>query len=99
LQEKPLIGEKTCNTSWWKQLSTLTHRSFLNMFRDIGYYWLRLLFYILASISAGSIYFNIGASNEAIVPRGQCDGFIYGFMTFLGISGLPFFLEELKVYN
>ncbi|XP_020540699.1 ABC transporter G family member 12 isoform X2 [Jatropha curcas] len=29
-------GENQAN--WWKQLSTLTERSFINMWRDIGYY-------------------------------------------------------------
>ncbi|KAI4300801.1 hypothetical protein L6164_034135 [Bauhinia variegata] len=51
-------------TNWWRQLFTLSKRSFLNMTRDIGYYWLRIIFYILVSITVG----------------------------------LPFFIEELKVF-
>ncbi|CAB4308834.1 unnamed protein product [Prunus armeniaca] len=35
--------------SWWKQLSTLLRRSSLNMSRDVGYYWLRIIIYILVS--------------------------------------------------
>ncbi|MED6169545.1 hypothetical protein PIB30_022331 [Stylosanthes scabra] len=67
LRKEPSI-ERAYDTSWVKQLCTLTHRSFLNMTRDIGYYC-------------------------------KIDGFIYGFMIFLCIGGLPFFLEELKVFK
>ncbi|KAF7804068.1 ABC transporter G family member 15-like [Senna tora] len=99
LSEKALIESKSCTSSWNKHLFTLTHRSFLNMFRDFGYYWLRIIFYILVSITAGFLYFNIGASNRTIMSRSKCDGFIYGFMICLCIGGLPFFLEELKVFS
>ncbi|XP_019424918.1 PREDICTED: ABC transporter G family member 12-like [Lupinus angustifolius] len=98
LREVPLIG-RTYDTSMLKQLCTLTQRSFLNMCRDIGYYWLRIVFYILVSGCAGFLYFNIGTGSGAILSRGKCDGFIYGFMAFLCLGGLPFFLEELKVFR
>ncbi|KAF1881260.1 hypothetical protein Lal_00023296 [Lupinus albus] len=97
-REVPLIG-RTYDTSMLKQLCTLTQRSFLNMFRDIGYCWLRIVFYILVSGSAGFLYLNIGTGSGAILSRGKCDGFIYGFMAFLCLGGLPFFLEELKVFK
>ncbi|KAL1312446.1 hypothetical protein HN51_039058 [Arachis hypogaea] len=96
---KEAVIERAYDTSTLKQLCTLTHRSFLNMTRDIGYYWLRILFYILVSVCAGFLYLNVGTSNNAILPRSKCDGFIYGFMTFLCIGGMPFFLEELKVFE
>ncbi|KAL1351257.1 hypothetical protein AAHE18_06G083500 [Arachis hypogaea] len=98
LRKEPVI-DRAYDTSTLKQLCTLTHRSFLNMTRDIGYYWLRILFYILVSVCAGFLYLNVGTSNNAILPRSKCDGFIYGFMTFLCIGGMPFFLEELKVFE
>ncbi|KAK7396232.1 hypothetical protein VNO78_17092 [Psophocarpus tetragonolobus] len=48
---------------------------------------------------AGSLLFNIGTSNEAIFSRGKCDGFIFGLMVFLCLGGVPFYLEELKVFK
>ncbi|KAJ1429997.1 P-loop containing nucleoside triphosphate hydrolase [Sesbania bispinosa] len=96
VSEESFIGRKY-EISKMKQLRTLTNRSFLNMNRDIGYYWLRILFFILVSVSAGFLYFNIGSSNEAILSRGKFDVFIYGFMIFVCVGGLPFYLEELKV--
>ncbi|KAI4348676.1 hypothetical protein L6164_009372 [Bauhinia variegata] len=98
-EDLPIRSKKTLRSSWWKQLCILTRRSFLNMSRDIGYYWMWILCYILVSVTAGMLYFNIGKSNQAILSRGKCDGFIYGFMVFLSIGGLPFFLEELKVFT
>ncbi|KAJ1408943.1 P-loop containing nucleoside triphosphate hydrolase [Sesbania bispinosa] len=96
LSEESFIGRKY-EISRMKQLCTLTNRSFLNMNRDIGYYWLRIFFFILVSVSAGFLYFNIGTSNESILSRGKFDVFIYGFMIFVCVGGLPFYLEELKV--
>ncbi|RVW54266.1 ABC transporter G family member 15 [Vitis vinifera] len=84
--------------SWWKQLVTLTRRSFLNMSRDVGYYWLRLMIYIVVSICVGTIYFDVGTSYTAILARCACGGFISGFMTFMSIGAFPSFVEEMKVF-
>lgn len=84
-------------TSWWKQLLTLTRRSSVNMSRDVGYYWLRIIIYIVVSICVGTIYFDIGYSYTSILARGTCGGFVTGFMTFMSIGGFPSFIEEMKV--
>ncbi|XP_004505644.1 ABC transporter G family member 15-like [Cicer arietinum] len=84
--------------SWWKQLSTLTRRSFVNMCRDVGYYWLRIIIYIIVSICVGTIYFDVGYSYTSILARGACGAFISGFMTFMSIGGFPSFIEEMKVF-
>lgn len=98
LQEEPWNeSSRGSGAGWWKQLCTLTRRSSLNMTRDVGYYWLRIVFYILVSVSAGTFFFNIGTSNRAIMSRGKCDGFIYGLMVCLAIGGIPFFIEDIKV--
>ncbi|KAG2671139.1 hypothetical protein I3760_14G119400 [Carya illinoinensis] len=81
-----------------KQLSTLTHRSFVNMYRDVGYYWLRIIIYITLSICVGTIFFDVGTSYTSILARGACGGFLAGFMTFMSIGGFPSFLEEMKVF-
>lgn len=38
----------------------LTRRSFVNMYRDVGYYWLRLAIYVAISLSLGTIFYNLG---------------------------------------
>ncbi|XWS73578.1 hypothetical protein CRYUN_Cryun02cG0141100 [Craigia yunnanensis] len=94
-----VIGKKhSSEAKWLKQLSTLTQRSFVNMSRDLGYYWLRIAIYVALSICVGTIFFYIGTSYNAILARGACGGFISGFMTFMSIGGFPSFIEELKVF-
>ncbi|KAL2320735.1 hypothetical protein Fmac_029704 [Flemingia macrophylla] len=94
---RPNIGSGS-RTTWRKQLFSLTKRSFLNMTRDIGYYWLRIIFYIMVGITSGTLFYHIGTSNNSILARGKCVSFIYGFMYCLSCGGLPFFIEELKVF-
>ncbi|KAI5603615.1 hypothetical protein BDE02_01G230400 [Populus trichocarpa] len=89
-------GENQAN--WWKQLSTLTKRSFINMWRDLGYYWVRIIVYILLSICVGTMFLDVGNGYTAILAHGACGGFLSGFMTFMSVGGFPSFIEELKVF-
>ncbi|KAH9679365.1 hypothetical protein WN943_027352 [Citrus x changshan-huyou] len=93
-QEETVLSKD--RASWWKQLCILSHRSFLNMLRDMGYYWLRIVFYVLVSITVGILYLNVGLSNPAIYGRPKCVAFIYGFLICLSVGGLPSFIEEHK---
>ena len=49
------------------QSYTLTKRSFINMSRDFGYYWLRLVIYIVVTICIGTIYLNVGTGYNSIL--------------------------------
>ncbi|XVF04755.1 hypothetical protein REPUB_Repub05bG0112500 [Reevesia pubescens] len=84
---------------WFKQLTTLTKRSFVNMCRDAGYYWARIVIYILVSICVGTVFYDVGYGTTAILARVACGAFITGFMTFMSIGGFPSFIEEMKVFN
>ncbi|KAE8678344.1 ABC transporter G family member 11 [Hibiscus syriacus] len=85
--------------SFLMQSYTLTKRSFVNMSRDFGYYWLRLLIYVVVTICIGTIYFNVGTSYNAILARGSCASFVFGFVTFMSIGGFPSFVEDMKVFQ
>ncbi|KFK42295.1 hypothetical protein AALP_AA2G237200 [Arabis alpina] len=85
--------------SFLLQTYTLTKRSFINMSRDFGYYWLRLLIYILVTVCIGTIYWNVGTSYSAILARGSCASFVFGFVTFMSIGGFPSFVEDMKVFQ
>ena len=69
----------------------------VNMSRDVGYYWLRVIIYIVVSVCVGTIFFDVGTGYTAILARGACGGFVSGFMTFMSIGGFPSFIEEMKV--
>lgn len=88
---------KPSQAGWWKQLRTLTQRSFINMSRDIGYYWLRVIIYSIVSICVGTIFYDVGTGYTAILARGACGGFITGFMVFMSIGSFPSFIEDMKV--
>ncbi|PWA46431.1 pleiotropic drug resistance protein PDR/CDR [Artemisia annua] len=89
----------TSQAGWWKQLTTLTQRSFINMSRDIGYYWLRVIIYSIVSICVGTIFYDVGTGNTAILARGACGGFITGFMVFMSIGSFPSFIEDMKIFT
>ncbi|EPS70875.1 hypothetical protein M569_03882, partial [Genlisea aurea] len=85
--------------SFLMQAFTLTTRSFVNMSRDFGYYWLRLIIYIVVTLCIGSIYFNVGTTYDSILGRGACAAFVFGFVTFMSIGGFPSFVEDMKVFQ
>ncbi|RLN18038.1 ABC transporter G family member 11-like [Panicum miliaceum] len=83
-------------TSFAMQAFTLTKRSFINMSRDFGYYWLRLIIYIIVTLCIGTIYLNVGTGYSSILARGACASFIFGFVTFMSIGRFPSFVEDMK---
>uniref|UniRef100_A0A7N0RJG5 ABC transporter domain-containing protein n=1 Tax=Kalanchoe fedtschenkoi TaxID=63787 RepID=A0A7N0RJG5_KALFE len=95
----PAKTKRGSKATWRKQLRTLTKRSFVNMTRDLGYYWLRIVVYITLSLGVGTIFFDIGTSYMEIFGRAGCGAFISGFMTFIAIGGFPSFTEEMKVFH
>lgn len=48
------------------QCLVLTKRSFINMHRDLGYYWLRLAIYLALSLGIGTLFYNVGSSYKSI---------------------------------
>ncbi|KAM0925176.1 hypothetical protein ACQ4PT_004367 [Festuca glaucescens] len=90
---------KGSQATWFKQLRTLTGRSYTNMYRDFGYYRLRIIIYVLMAICLGTIYYDVGNGYTAIQARASCGGFVSGFMTFMSIGGFPSFIEEMKVFS
>ncbi|XP_065856135.1 ABC transporter G family member 12-like isoform X2 [Euphorbia lathyris] len=95
-------GQSTSNLnmneiSWWKQLITLTNRSSVNMTRDLGYYWLRIVFLVVIALGAGIMFFNIGLSSSSILSRAKFYTYFFDFFLCLCVGGLPSFIEEWKV--
>ncbi|KAL8216916.1 hypothetical protein R6Q57_023753 [Mikania cordata] len=95
----PNMASTAGQAGWWKQLTTLTRRSFVNMSRDMGYYWLRIIIYLVVSICVGTIFYDVGTGYTSIFARGACGGFITGFMTFMSIGSFPSFIEDMKIFQ
>lgn len=85
--------------SFLMQSYVLTKRSFVNMTRDFGYYWLRLIIYLVVTVCIGTIYLNVGTAYNSILARGACASFVFGFVTFMSIGGFPSFVEDMKVFQ
>ncbi|KAL3721766.1 hypothetical protein ACJRO7_034153 [Eucalyptus globulus] len=85
--------------SFLTQSLVLTKRSFVNMYRDLGYYWLRLAIYIALCLCVGTIFYDIGFTYGSIQARGSMLMFIAAFLTFMAIGGFPSFVEDMKVFG
>ena len=61
--------KKNGHASFLTQCFVLTKRSSVNMYRDLGYYWLRLVIYVVLSLGLGTIYHDVGSSYNTIQVR------------------------------
>ncbi|ERM98846.1 hypothetical protein AMTR_s00216p00024260 [Amborella trichopoda] len=98
-QEGEALTKKGSQASFFTQASVLTRRSFVNMYRDLGYYWLHLGIYIALCVCVGTIFFDIGHSFGSIQARGSMLMFVAAFLTFMAIGGFPSFVEDMKRLN
>ncbi|GLT97955.1 hypothetical protein SLE2022_154940 [Rubroshorea leprosula] len=91
--------EKRKRAGFFTQCQVLTRRSFTNMFRDLGYYWLRLVVYIALALGLATLFSHLGHSYNSIQARGSLIMFIASFLTFMAIGGFPSFVEDMKVFE
>lgn len=98
-QEGGTIESKRSHASFFTQSLVLTKRSFVNMYRDLGYYWLRLAIYVALCLCVGTIFHDIGHSYGSIQARGSMLMFVAAFLTFMAIGGFPSFVEDMKIFE
>ncbi|URE01418.1 ABC-2 type transporter [Musa troglodytarum] len=93
------VVKKRNQASFMTQSLVLTGRSFVNMYRDLGYYWLRFAIYIALCLCVGTIYHDVGHSFGSIQARGSMLMFTAAFLTFMAIGGFPSFVEDMKIFG
>ncbi|GAB2232157.1 hypothetical protein Droror1_Dr00011184 [Drosera rotundifolia] len=98
-KEGEVLDKKGSQASIITQSLVLTRRSFVNMYRDLGYYWLRLAIYIALCLCVGTIFYHIGKSYGSIQARGSMLLFVAAFLTFMAIGGFPSFVEDMKIFQ
>ncbi|KAE8670048.1 ABC transporter G family member 11 [Hibiscus syriacus] len=86
-------------SKFFTQCHVLTRRSFVNMSRDLGYYWMRLCIYVALSVVLGTVFSHIGMDDGSIQARGSLIMFVASFLTFMAIGGFPSFVEEMKIFE
>ncbi|KAK9130098.1 hypothetical protein Sjap_010585 [Stephania japonica] len=84
------LESKGGQASFFTQCAVLTRRSFVNMYRDLGYYWFRFGIYTGLCLCLGTIFLN---------ARGNMLMFVVTFMTFMAIGGFPSFVEDMKIFG
>lgn len=67
MQKGTVLDSGGSQASFLMQSFQLTKRSLINMSRDFGYYWLRLVIYIVVTICIGTIYLNVGTGYSSIL--------------------------------
>ncbi|KAK6120015.1 hypothetical protein DH2020_046255 [Rehmannia glutinosa] len=95
----PPLEKTKSHAGFITQCLVLTQRSFVNMYRDLGYYWLRLAIYIALCLCVGTIFYDIGHSYGSIQARGSMLMFVAAFLTFMAIGGFPSFVEDMKIFT
>ncbi|CAL4994692.1 unnamed protein product [Urochloa decumbens] len=85
--------------SFSTKLLVLTRRSFLNMHRDIGYYWMRLAIYVVIGACLGTVFYQLGRSYSSIQSRCEVIMYSTALFTFMAIGGFPSFVEDVKVFR
>ncbi|CAK9163270.1 unnamed protein product [Ilex paraguariensis] len=93
------LNKKGSQAGFITQCLVLTQRSFVNMYRDLGYYWLRLAIYIALCLCVGTIFYDIGFTFGSIQARGSMLMFVAAFLTFMAIGGFPSFVEDMKIFS
>ncbi|KAL5201023.1 hypothetical protein ABZP36_035377 [Zizania latifolia] len=93
------VVKKEGQRSFLTQTLVLTKRSFVNMYRDLGYYWLRFAIYIALCLCVGTIFYDVGHSYGSIQARGSMLMFVAAFLTFMAIGGFPSFVEDMKIFG
>ncbi|KAK7860071.1 abc transporter g family member 11 [Quercus suber] len=98
-QKGGTLERKGSQANFITQCLVLTRRSFVNMYRDLGYYWLRLAFYIALCLCVGTVFYDVGFTFGSIQARGSMLMFVAAFLTFMAIGGFPSFVEDMKIFE
>ncbi|KAK7363124.1 hypothetical protein VNO77_05254 [Canavalia gladiata] len=99
-REYEFVEKNRTQAAFLTQCQILLRRSSLHLFRDVSNYWLRLAMLVVAAISLGTIFYDVGSSNASIQARGALVSFtasILSFVTLLG--GFPPFVQQMKVFQ
>ncbi|KAJ4952348.1 hypothetical protein NE237_029180 [Protea cynaroides] len=98
-KEGASLEKKGSQASFLTHSLVLTGRSFVNMYRDPGYYWLRFAINITLCLCLGTVFYNVGATFASIQAMGSMLMFVASLMTFMSIGGFPSFVEDMKIFE
>lgn len=78
---------------------TLTYRFLRSLYREPGLVAARIIAYIVLGIVLGLVYLNIGRSYDTEAMLARCSVLLgtVGFFSFLGVSAIPFIMDNRQV--
>ena len=94
----PVYQAGTDQPSWLYQTGVLTARTFVNDYRNVGIFWMRLGMYMMLCLAIAFIYFQLGDSWKDVYSRAALLFFVVAFLCFMSIAAFPAFVEDMKVY-
>ncbi|KAK2977042.1 LOW QUALITY PROTEIN: hypothetical protein RJ640_007500, partial [Escallonia rubra] len=98
-QDGGKLDNKGSQASFNIQCLVLTKRSFVNMYRDLGYILLASPCNLHCLVFVRTIFYDIGFSYGSIQARGSMLMFVTAFLTFMAIGGFPSFVEDMKIFT
>ncbi|KAA3482535.1 ABC transporter G family member 11-like [Gossypium australe] len=94
-QHSTAVEKEKRHVTFFTQCHVLTRRSFINMYRDPGYYGWRLAIYIALTLTLAVLFNNLGLSYDK-----RCIAFVCNCNSdLMTIGGFPSFVEEMKVFE
>ncbi|WCJ40203.1 ABC transporter G family member 3 [Euphorbia peplus] len=96
-KEGPYLKSKG-KASSGTRIAVLTWRSLLIMSREWKYYWLRLILFMLLTLSIGTVFSGLGHSLSSVVTRVAAVFIFVSFASLLSIAGVPSLLKEIRIY-
>jgi len=89
---------RQCPPEWWRTL-VLLKRDFLEIMRNPGILWIRMLMYVMLSLMLGTLYVGaLGSDDQGIHDRLSLLFFVVAFMVFMSIAVVPFYIQDRSIF-
>eukprot|EP01135_Chromosphaera_perkinsii_P006886 Nk52_evm41s621 gene=Nk52_evmTU41s621 len=82
-----------------KQTYILSSRAFVNAYRNVLMFWIRVAMYIMMAILMGTVWFKIGTNQDALQDRFSAHFFAIAFLCFMSVAAIPAFIEDKLVFE
>ncbi|EPE25597.1 P-loop containing nucleoside triphosphate hydrolase [Glarea lozoyensis ATCC 20868] len=90
----PLPDSTSSTRSFFIDVATLVHRSFIKSYRDVVAYGIRIAMYFGLAVMMGTVWLRMDYDQRSIQPVINAIFFGGAFMSFMAVAYVPAFLED-----